>query len=170
MLLSSHGSCSVGLLLRGRGNGGNAGSPWDSEKIRLAPVEKAYGSSSWWLGFRGQVSVILLSEMISVSYERRLLGSPRKSFTIPKTESVETRGGGTFAFPWGQPCLCEMWRILQLLGRRTKNFSEVWSGAPKSFREYRVMSSLLNGLEVRRPTVLIRDGQVGAGGNQLEKF
>lgn len=40
MLLSSHGSCSVGLLLRGGGNGGNAGSPWDSEKIQLTPVER----------------------------------------------------------------------------------------------------------------------------------
>lgn len=108
--------------------------------------------------------------MILVSYERRLLGFPRNSFIIPKTESVDTWGGGTFTFPWGQPCLCEMWRILQLLGRKTKNFSGVWSGVLTSFGECRVMSSLLNGLEVRRPTVLTREGQVGAGGNQLEKF
>lgn len=40
MLLSSHGSCSVGSLLRGGGNEGNAGSRWDSEKILLTPAKR----------------------------------------------------------------------------------------------------------------------------------
>lgn len=71
MLLSSHGPCSVGLLLSGGGGSvramGNTGSRRDLEKILedLEQVRKENSSRpSWRVALRGCDSIVLLSEMI----------------------------------------------------------------------------------------------------------